>query len=84
VSIHLESTDQEPIGQCSVCGRVSEIFELPGRSEQFCLACSADLAATILLTAEIDAATLSGQNTSALVSEFAQISSRVLSRAQST
>jgi hypothetical protein len=37
-----------------------------------------------LLTAEIDAATLSGQNTDAFVSEFAQISSRVLSRAQST
>jgi hypothetical protein len=84
VSIPLESADQDLIGQCSVCGRVSELFELPGRSEEFCLECSADLAASILLTAEIDAATLSGQNTDAFVSEFAQISSRVLSRAQST
>ncbi len=84
MSIHLESVDQDLIGQCSVCGRVSELFELPGRSEQFCLECSADFAASILLTAEIDAATLSGQNAEALVSEFAHISSRVLSRAQST
>jgi hypothetical protein len=41
------------------------------------------VAAAILLTAEIDAATLSGRNTNELVSEFAQITSRMLQRAQS-
>jgi hypothetical protein len=35
------------------------------------------------LTTEIDAATLKGGNTEALVSEFAQVSSRKLERAQS-
>jgi hypothetical protein len=66
-----------------VCGRIAELFELPGRIDKCCLACSADLATTILLTTEIDAATLAGRNTRALVSEFAEISSRVLHRAQS-
>ena len=83
MSIHLESVDQDPIGHCSVCGRIAELFELPGRIDKCCLACSADLATTILLTTEIDAATLAGRNTRALVSEFAEISSRVLHRAQS-
>jgi hypothetical protein len=83
VSIHLDSVDQDLIGYCSVCGRIAELFELPGRTDKCCLACSADLATTILLTTEIDAATLAGRNTNALVSEFAEISSRVLHRAQS-
>ena len=83
MSIHLESVDQDLIGYCSVCGRIAELFELPGRIDKCCLACSADLATTILLTTEIDASTLAGRSTNALVSEFAEISSRVLHRAQS-
>jgi hypothetical protein len=83
VSIPLESFEQDLIGHCSVCGHIAELFELPGRIDKCCLACSADLATTILLTTEIDAATVAGRNTRALVSEFAEISSRVLHRAQS-
>jgi hypothetical protein len=83
VSIHLEGVEQDPIGHCSVCGHIGELFELPGRTDKCCLACSADLATTILLTTEIDAATLAGRNTRELVSEFVEISSRVLHRAQS-
>ena len=60
-----------------------ELFELPGRIDKFCLECSADLATAILLSSEIDAATLAGRNTNALVSEFAEISGRMLDRAQS-
>ncbi len=51
--------------------------------DKFCLECSGDVATAILLTTEIDAATLKGGNTEALVSEFAQVSSRKLERAQS-
>lgn len=83
MSIHLESADHDLIGNCSVCGGIAELFDLPGRTDKCCFACSADLATTILLTTEIDAATLAGRNTRALVSEFAEISSRVLHRAQS-
>ena len=83
MSIPLESVEQNLIGSCSICGRIQELFDLPGRTDTCCLACSADLATTLLLTTEIDAATLAGQNTRALVSEFTEISSRVLSRAQS-
>jgi len=78
-----QSVDQESVGHCSVCGSVTELVELPGRLERFCLECSGDVATAILLTTEIDAATLSGRNTNELVSEFAQISSRMLERAQS-
>jgi len=41
------------------------------------------LATAILLSTEIDAATLAGRSTRALVSEFSEISSRMLERSQS-
>jgi hypothetical protein len=75
---------QDLIGHCSVCGRVEELFELPGRTEKCCLPCSADLATTMLLTTEIDAATLAGNCSQALVSEFSEISTRLLERSQSS
>jgi hypothetical protein len=78
-----KGTEQVSIAGCSVCGRIEELFELPGRTETFCLECSADLATAILLTTEIDAATLAGRSTNALVSEFGEISSRMLERSQS-
>jgi hypothetical protein len=77
------SLKEDLIGHCSVCGRVEDLFGLPGRTEKCCLACSADLATALLLTTEIDAATLTGQNTSDLVSEFSDISTRLLERSQS-
>jgi hypothetical protein len=79
----METTEQDLIGQCSVCGRVTELLELPGKTDKFCLACSADLATVILLGTEIDAGTMAGRNTDALVSEFDEISTRMLARAQS-
>ena len=78
-----KGTEQASIARCSVCGRIDELFELPGRKERCCLECSADLATAILLTTEIDAATLAGRSTNALVSEFGEISSRMLERSQS-
>lgn len=80
---NLEEIDQDSIGRCSVCGCITELVELPGRIDKFCFECSGDVATAILLTTEIDAATLSGGNTDELVSEFAQISGRMLERAQS-
>jgi hypothetical protein len=78
-----KGTEQVSIAGCSVCGRIEELFELPGRTERCCLQCSADLATAILLTTEIDAATLAGRSTNALVSEFGEISGRMLERSQS-
>jgi hypothetical protein len=83
VSFNMEMTDQDLTGNCTVCGRVAELLELPGKTDKFCLPCSADLAMVILLGTEIDAATLAGRNTNALVSEFTEISARMLYRAQS-
>jgi hypothetical protein len=78
-----KGTEQDSIAQCSVCGRIKALFELPGRPEKACLECSADLATAILLSTEINVATLAGRSTNALVAEFSEISSRMLERSQS-
>jgi hypothetical protein len=83
MSSNLESKSRGVIGDCSVCGRNTGLVELPERIDKFCFACSADLATAMLLSTEIDAATMSGKSTNALVSEFAEISNRLLERAQS-
>jgi hypothetical protein len=70
-------------GQCGVCGRARDLFELPGRPEKFCLECSADLATVIQLGTEINAATREGINVHQLESEFSEISRRILARSQS-
>jgi hypothetical protein len=68
--------------QCAVCGSHAELFELPGRRERYCYECSADIATSILLTTEIDAATRSGEETGLLKAEFVQLGRRLLERAQ--
>jgi hypothetical protein len=82
-SLNMETTEQDLIGQCSMCGRVTELLALPGRTDKLCLPCSADVATVILLATEIDAAKVAGRTTDALVSEFTEISFRMLGRAQS-
>jgi hypothetical protein len=78
-----KGSEEPSILQCSICGRRTELFEVPERSEKYCLECSADVATSILLTTEIDAATMAGQRTEGLVAEFAELSNRLLERAQS-
>jgi len=69
--------------QCSSCGRQADLFDVPGHREKYCLERSADVATSILLAAEIDAATISGDDTHNLVAEFVQLGRRILARAQS-
>ena len=76
------SSAERSLIQCSSCGRECELYQLPGRKEKYCLQCSADVATSILLAAEIDAATRSGEETGALVTEFLQTGRRLLARAQ--
>ena len=59
------------------------MFDLPGRVGRLCLSCGADQAISGQLTIEIDSATLSGQESESLIAEFAQLSQRLLERAQS-
>ena len=75
--------EEDLSSQCGVCGRIEELFELPGLSERYCLECSADIATATLLSTEIDAATLAGQDTSFLISEYEQLGARLLGRSQS-
>ena len=83
MSRNLDEVRVETTGHCGLCGEFAELFELPGRTDKFCLGCSADLATASLLLAEIDAATLAGQDADALVVECTEISNRILDRAQS-
>src|SRR5580700_9477141 len=69
--------------QCGLCGRVRNLFELPGRPEKFCLECSADLATVIQLNTEIGAATRAGTSTDTLELELSEMSRRMLERSQS-
>jgi hypothetical protein len=78
-----KGTGQDKGRHCSVCGVEAKLVQLPGRTEKYCLACSADLASTILLITEIDAATLAGRSTSAMLCELDDISCRMLHRSQS-
>jgi hypothetical protein len=68
---------------CSICGRSEEFFPLPGRTENLCLACSADVATVAVLRTEIDAATFAGLEANKMLDEFWQLSRRLLTRAQS-
>src|SRR5258708_36664882 len=78
-----KGTEQDVVGQCSACGLVTKLCELPGKTDKFCLECSADVATAILLATEIDAATTSGQSAPAIVSAFAHESRRILDRSPS-
>ena len=69
--------------QCGLCGRVRDLFELPGRPEKFCLECSADLATVIQLSTEIGAATRAGRSTDTLELELSEMSRCMLERSQS-
>ena len=76
------SSAADSVSHCSACGRQAELFDLPGRSEKYCLDCSADVATSVLLAAEIDAANKAGEQTGELVAEFLQMGRRLLARAQ--
>jgi hypothetical protein len=52
-------------------------------NEKYCSECSADVATTILLKTEINAAWLAGQRYESLAAELAQLSQRLVARAQS-
>ena len=71
-------------GQCSVCGRVKDLVDLPGRPEKFCTECSADLAIAVQLANEIAAAKRSGSDTIDWEAEFSEVSHRMLERSQLT
>ena len=78
-----KGSESPSVPQCAVCGRETELFGLPQTNEKYCLECSADIATSILLTTEIDAATLVGRSTNDLTAEFERFSRRLLERAQS-
>jgi hypothetical protein len=79
-----KETENVAASQCSVCGHQADLIDLPGLPAKYCSECSADVATTILLKTEINTAWLSGQHYEPLAAELAQLSQRLLERAQST
>jgi hypothetical protein len=79
-----KGSEEAPESQCNVCGNGADLVELPGMSGKYCSGCSADVATSILLKTEINAAWLAGQRYDNLAAELSQLSSRLLERAQST
>jgi hypothetical protein len=78
-----KGSEADPAPQCSICGHRSDLVELPGMTEKYCSECSADVATSILLKTEINAAWLAGQHYENLAAELAQLGQRLLARAQS-
>jgi hypothetical protein len=66
--------------RCGWCERMAESFALPGRFERHCFPCSADVATTILLCAEIYAGRLHEQDVCALECELEEINERMMAR----
>jgi hypothetical protein len=79
-----KGTEEGAVERCSICGREHASFEFPGTTEKFCSRCSADCATIVLLTAEIDSATLDGGCVDELRSELSAISRQILERSQSS
>jgi hypothetical protein len=77
-----KGSEDESALQCSVCGHRADLVELPGMNAKYCGECSADVATTILLKTEINAAWLSGQRYEELANELALLGRRILERAQ--
>jgi hypothetical protein len=73
---------RNPAKPCGLCGRIRDLFELPGRPEKFCLECSADLATVIQLSIEIGATTRAGRSADTLELELSETSRRILERSQ--
>jgi hypothetical protein len=78
-----KSSEELSSTRCAICGHRTFLVGLPGRTDKYCFECSADVATSVLLKTEIDAATLAGQDANPLVAEFEQLSTRLLARAQS-
>ena len=68
------SEDQDSNQRCCVCDCRAELFELPGRTDRYCLSCSAVLATVVLLPEELDAAVLGGRSVEELTAELSQLS----------
>ena len=65
---------------CSACMRRTELYELPGRVDKYCLECSADVATSILVCTEMEAAKRQGEDATELEREFAEVVERLRRR----
>ena len=67
---------------CDTCDRVREVFQLPGRKDNNCGECSADIAMLISLHALITKANCQGESVTALETEAVPIIHRLLRRCE--
>ena len=68
------------LGLCDTCDRAGEVFELPGRRDKNCGACTADIAMLLSINVLMQQANGEGESTAALETEAKPIVNRLLAR----
>jgi hypothetical protein len=68
------------VGVCETCDRAGEVFQLPGRKDSNCGACTADIAMLISLHVLMKQANNEGESTAVLETEAKPILQRLLAR----
>jgi hypothetical protein len=68
------------LGLCETCDRAGEVFELPGRKDRNCGACTADIAMLLSINVLMNQANAERESTALLEMEAKPILSRLLAR----
>ena len=68
------------VGLCETCDRAGEVFQLPGRKDTNCGACTADIAMLISLHVLMKQANGEGESTAELETEAQPILRRLMAR----
>ena len=65
-------------GECETCGRLSELFQLPGRKDNNCAECNADISILVLLYRRL--VTAEGDHSADLEAQLVPILHKFLER----
>lgn len=68
------------VGPCDACGRLTELFELPGRKDSNCPECNTDIATLVLLYGGLTIAQRGAESTAELEATLALVLHRFLGR----
>jgi hypothetical protein len=68
------------VGPCDACGRLTELFQLPGRKDNNCPECNTDIATLVLLYGGLTIAQRGAENTAELEATLVLVLHRFLGR----
>jgi hypothetical protein len=58
------------VDRCDTCGRLSELFQLPGRKDRNCTDCNADISILVLLYRRLENAQLNDEDLTKLEAQI--------------